>query len=575
MSARTATCCMSGVERMPKTIPVVLLAYARPVHLGRVLACLRENGVPLIYAFADGAKGAADAVAVAETRALLRAVDWCELRLTERTENWGLGKNVLAGVTAVAAEHEAFVVWEDDLIAVPGTYAWVGAALRHYAADERVMSVSAWTHPRVTPAEVGEAPYLDARAECWVWGAWARSWRGMAEETAREKMAAAERRGVAADGYGADLPEMAREEERKNIWAVRWLYHHLQHGGLSVRPPWSMVEHIGFDAGATYAAEAVEWENPPLRPVPPVPAVWPEVREAEGVRALWQAANPPRPPRIVRGVRRLGKAAAKALLPAALRARVRAGLGWKWFEGDFATWAEAAAASGGYDDAAIVARVWRATGAVRDGRGAFERDGVVFAQAEPELGLVDALRRAATACGGRLRVVDFGGALGTTYWRHRGEFSGMEGWRWDVVEQAKFVAAGRAELGGGPLRFFASLEEAGAEGEHDLLLASTVVQYLESPETAVETWMARGAQFILLNNLPLHTRAPDRIAVQRVPPEIYAASYPVRFFNRERFLARFDGRYDVVSEFPGEAIWPVGWRRYRSTGLLLRRKERR
>ena len=114
MSARTATYCMRGVEGMPKTIPVVLLAYARPAHLGRVLACLRENGVPLIYAFADGAKGAADAVAVAETRALLRAVDWCEVRLTERTENWGLGKNVLAGVTAVAAEHEAFVVWEDD-----------------------------------------------------------------------------------------------------------------------------------------------------------------------------------------------------------------------------------------------------------------------------------------------------------------------------------------------------------------------------------------------------------------------------------------------------------------------------
>ena len=151
-----------------------------------------------------------------------------------------------------------------------------------------------------------------------------------------------------------------------------------------MRPPWSMVEHIGFDAGATNAAEAVEWENPPLRSVPPVPAGWPEPREAEGVRGRWQAANPPRPPRIVRGVRRLAKAAAKALLPEALRARVRAGLGWKWFEGDFATWAEASAASGGYDDAAIVARVWRATRAVRDGRGAFERDGVVFAQAEPE-----------------------------------------------------------------------------------------------------------------------------------------------------------------------------------------------
>jgi len=273
----------------------MLFAYARPAHLARVLASLRGNRVPLVCAFADGAKGPADAGAVAESRALLRAVDWCELRLVERENNLGLGRNVLAGVSAIAAQHEAFVVWEDDLVGVPGTYAWVSAALARYADDGRVMSVSAWTHPRVTPADVGAAPYFDARAECWVWGAWARSWRGMTDETALEKMRAAAARGVAPDAYGADLPAMARDEARKNIWAVRWLYHHLQHGGLCVRPPWSMVEHIGFDAAATHSAGAGEWANPPLRAAPPVPAEWPEPHEHPDCRGLWRAANPPRP----------------------------------------------------------------------------------------------------------------------------------------------------------------------------------------------------------------------------------------------------------------------------------------
>jgi hypothetical protein len=270
------------------TIPVVLFTYARAAHLARVLACLRENSVPLIYAFADGAKGAADAGGVAETRALLRSIDWCEVRLTERPENLGLGRNVLAGVTTIAARHEAFIVWEDDLVCVPGTYAWLCAALRHYAHDPRILSVTGWTHPRVTPADVGAQPYFDGRAECWVWGAWARSWRGMGAETALEKLAAAGRRGVAADDYGADLPLMAAAESARNTWAVRWLYHHLQHGGLCLRPPWSLVEHIGFDSSATHAAAAGAWFNPPLRPVPPLPAVWPEAREHPGCRALWQ-----------------------------------------------------------------------------------------------------------------------------------------------------------------------------------------------------------------------------------------------------------------------------------------------
>ena len=277
-----------------ETIPVVLFVYARTTHLARVLGDLRANAVPLLYVFADGAKNSTDAAAVAETRAMVRAIDWCEVRLTERPENLGLGRNVLAGVSEVAVKHDAFIVWEDDLVCVPGTYAWLGAVLREYRDDARVMSATAWTHPRVTPPDVGVQPWFDGRAECWVWGMWARAWRGMTDETARQKIAAAARRGVRADAFGADLPVMAEQELRKNTWAVRWLYHHLQHGGLCVRPPWSMIEHIGFDGTATNAASADAWANPPLRPAPSVPTSWPPPALHPDSARLWQKANPGR-----------------------------------------------------------------------------------------------------------------------------------------------------------------------------------------------------------------------------------------------------------------------------------------
>jgi len=284
-------------------IPVVLFAYARPGHLARVLECLRENAVPLIHVFADGAKGTGDSERVAESRSLLRAIDWCEVRLTERPENLGLGRNVLTGVSEVAALHAAFVVWEDDLICVPGTYQWVCAALRHYADDERVMSVSAWTHPRVTPVNTSGLPYFDGRADCWIWGGYSRSWQGMSDTTAAEKLVAAAARGCAADAYGADLPAMAEVELQKNIWAVRWLSHHLAHGRLCLRPPWSMVEHIGFDANATNAGAATDWANPPLRPAPPIPDEWPESQEHADCRYLWSVANPGGWRRLVRRIR--------------------------------------------------------------------------------------------------------------------------------------------------------------------------------------------------------------------------------------------------------------------------------
>lgn len=276
---------------MTEPIPVVLFAYARPAHLIRVLDCLKENRIPLLYVYADQARSAREMPAVAAVRALLRKVDWCEVQVTERTENFGLGRNVLAGVSEVASKHDAFIVWEEDLICVPGTYQWMTAALRHYAQAEDVFSVSAWTHPRVTPPGVGHEAYLDARADCWVWGAYSRSWVGM-DEPAIDKMAAAAGGGIAPDAYGADLPAMARDEARKNIWAVRWLYHHFQRGKLCLRPPWSMVEHIGFDASATNAVGAVEWANPPLRRAPPLPDIWPAPIEHPDCRSIWRQTTP-------------------------------------------------------------------------------------------------------------------------------------------------------------------------------------------------------------------------------------------------------------------------------------------
>ncbi len=255
-------------------IPIVLFVYARPDHLQRTLDCLQDNQVPLVYAFSDGPHTPEKTSAVVQVRKMLRAIDWCEVILCERENNLGLGRSILAGVTEVLDKHEAVIVFEDDLICVPGTYRYLCAALDQYRNDERVMSVTGWTHPLVTPGDVTDLPYFDGRAECLVWGTWARSWRGMGID-ARTLMEQCKNRGIDIYGYGADLVNMAKVELRQNIWAVRLLYLHILKSGLCLRPPWSMVEHIGFDANATNANTESWIKNPPLKPCPPLPTQWP------------------------------------------------------------------------------------------------------------------------------------------------------------------------------------------------------------------------------------------------------------------------------------------------------------
>lgn len=294
--------------------PIILLAYARPDHLRQTLDCLRENQVPLIYAFSDGPRTPDKASAVAQVREMLRAIDWCEVVLCERETNLGLGRSILTGVSAVLSEHEAAIIFEDDLVCVPGTYDYLCAALEHYRDDPRVMSATGWTHPLVTPSDITDQPYFDGRAESWIWGTWARAWQGM-QEDARTLMRKCQAEGIDVYRYGADLPSMAEAELQINIWAVRFLYWHILNRGLCLRPPWSMVEHIGFDVEATNA-KAESWiKNPSLKPCPPIPPQWPAPVEHPACRNLWHEVGGKRPTVPVR-LYRFGRRVAAGVLRA-------------------------------------------------------------------------------------------------------------------------------------------------------------------------------------------------------------------------------------------------------------------
>ena len=281
--------CKSLDASMNSVVPIALFAYARPDHLQQTLEGLRANQVPLIYAFSDAPRTPDKQPAVAAVRQILRTIDWCEVVLCEREENLGLGKSIMTGVTSVLSKHEAIIVFEDDFICVPGTYQYLCAALEAYRDNLSVMSVAGWTHPSVTPSHVIEQPYFDGRAECWVWGTWARVWQEM-DKDAKTLMQMCEAQGIDPYRYGADLPAMAAVELQQNIWAVRFLYFHILHQGLCLRPPHSMVEHIGFDSQATNASDASQWSNPPLKACPALPQEWPEPIENPECTQLWQTA---------------------------------------------------------------------------------------------------------------------------------------------------------------------------------------------------------------------------------------------------------------------------------------------
>lgn len=243
------------------------------------------------------------------------------------------------------------------------------------------------------------------------------------------------------------------------------------------------------------------------------------------------------------------RAMLKPLVPASVRRWLRLTFGWRWFTGNYASWAEARAASQGYDAGAILGRVRRASNEVRAGRATFERDGVAFRERQPHSRLVAALHAAAAELGGRLNVVDFGGALGSTWWHHRDDLADLPGVRWRVVEQPHYVALGRREFRDEVLSFHESIAEAIADGGPNVILLSCVLPYLEEPLPLLHEIVEVGFAHVIIDRNPFVRSGPGRLVVQHVPPALGGGSYPSWLFERNSLLAPLKGAYSIVDEW--------------------------
>lgn len=236
-------------------------------------------------------------------------------------------------------------------------------------------------------------------------------------------------------------------------------------------------------------------------------------------------------------------------------------------------WSEAASRSSGYDAGVIVDKVARATREVVAGRAAFERDSVLFARQALPFQLLAPLLRAALRHERRLEVIDFGGSLGSVYRQCR-PFMPLEHVQWRVIEQASFVAAGLAEFSTPELSFHQSLAELGPADVPRVLLASSVLQYLEEPDSIVQAWTRIDADTIILDRTPMAEAADHRLCIQHVPRQIYKASYPCWILSRSRLLAPFEKDWRLVAEFdcPEGVHRLPGAGHLAFKGLILERK---
>lgn len=236
----------------------------------------------------------------------------------------------------------------------------------------------------------------------------------------------------------------------------------------------------------------------------------------------------------------------KELLPPVILRKITGYFyGWR---GNYPDWEIARKKCSGYNSAKILEKVSESALKVKNGLAAFERDSVLFNEIEYNYPVVTALLWIASRNQGKLRVLDFGGSLGSMYYQHRFLFESMADVRWCIVEQPAFVEEGNRSFADETLKFYYSIEECLKENSIDVILLSSVLPYIEKPYYLLGTIKTKKFRYILFNKMHLIDK-PDRITIQRVNPRIYKASYPCWFLNKQRFLAFMLKEYELIFGF--------------------------
>ncbi len=221
------------------------------------------------------------------------------------------------------------------------------------------------------------------------------------------------------------------------------------------------------------------------------------------------------------------------------------------FEGSFADWEEVTSQCNGYDNKLILAKVLEATQKVIAGEAAYERDSVLFDEFSYEWSLLAGLMLGAARNSGSLSVLDFGGALGSTYFQNRAFLKYLTHVSWNVVEQPHYVKAGLENIQNKHLNFYSSIEKCIIEQDPKLLLLSSVLQYLSDPIDVINILLKGNYSIIIIDRtFFVNSGDSDRICIQHVPSSIYAASYPCRFFAKDKLFNSFtNAGYAIVAEF--------------------------
>lgn len=242
---------------MNTNAPILLFVYNRPAHTRRLVESLLRNAEAAgssLFIYSDAPRDESVRPAVDEVRRYVRSIrGFDRVEVVERTENWGLARSIIDGVSTALQRFDRVIVLEDDLVLSPYFLRFMNEALETYKDEPRVGHIQAcdFTQNPSLPDT-----FLIKWTGSWGWATWRRAWKhfnpdgqALLDELERRRLT----RTFDFDGAYRYTRMLRRQVEGKNnSWAIRWNASLFLADILSLNVGRSLVQNTGFDGSGTH-----------------------------------------------------------------------------------------------------------------------------------------------------------------------------------------------------------------------------------------------------------------------------------------------------------------------------------
>ncbi len=250
-----------------KFAPIVLFVYNRPTHTKRTIECLLNNeyaDCSDLYIFSDQAKLQKDTEAVRKVRECVNGISgFKNIYKVFHSENKGLAKSIIEGITEVFKKHDSVIVLEDDLESSPNYLSYMNKALAFYSPND-IWSIAGYTPNIEIPGQYSFDTYIAHRNCSWGWATWKQNWEKTDWQVKDFKqffISKKERRLFERGGNDLSIMLLKQQQEIINSWSIRFNYAAYKNNLPSVYPCKSFIKNIGVDGSGTNMKKSAKYNT--------------------------------------------------------------------------------------------------------------------------------------------------------------------------------------------------------------------------------------------------------------------------------------------------------------------------